>query len=92
MDNDALYETDDNKKKFQLTRGMLILAAVILVVIIIVIIIIVHSVKSKEPEYTTNDFKHLEKLKKFLKWSGDIKLEKTRCRLNFRSNKKSKCI
>ena len=41
MDNDALYETDDNKKKFQLTRGMLILAAVILVVIIIVIIIIV---------------------------------------------------
>ena len=60
MDNDALYETDDNKKKFQLTRGMLILAAVILVVIIIVIIIIVHSVKSKEPEYTTNDFKHLE--------------------------------
>lgn len=60
MDNDALYETDDNKKKFQLTRGMLILAAVILVVIIIVIIIIVHSVKSKEPEYTTSDFKHLE--------------------------------
>lgn len=60
MDNDALYETDDNKKKFQITRGMLILAAVILVVIIIVIIIIVHSVKSKEPEYTTSDFKHLE--------------------------------
>lgn len=60
MDNDALYETDDNKKKFQLTRGMLILAAVILVVIIIIIIIIVHSVKSKEPEYTTSDFKHLE--------------------------------
>lgn len=60
MYNDALYETDDNKKKFQLTRGMLILAAVILVIIIIIITIIVHSVKSKEPEYTTNDFKHLE--------------------------------
>lgn len=60
MDNDALYETDDNKKKFQLTRGMLILAAVILVIIVIIITIIVHSVKSKEPEYTTNDFKHLE--------------------------------
>ena len=40
MDNDALYETDDNKKKFQITRGMLILAAVILVVIIIVIIML----------------------------------------------------
>lgn len=34
-----------------------------------------------------SDFKHLEKLKKFLKWSGNIKLEETRCRLNFRSNK-----
>lgn len=60
MDNDALYETDDNKKKFQLTRGMLILAAVILVIIVIIITIIVHSIKSKEPEYTTSDFKHLE--------------------------------
>lgn len=59
MDKEFEYE-DESKKKFQITRGMLILAAVILVVIIIVIIIIVHSVKSKEPEYTTNDFKHLE--------------------------------
>lgn len=59
MDKEFEYE-DESKKKFQITRGMLILAAVILVIIVIIITIIVHSVKSKEPEYTTNDFKHLE--------------------------------
>ena len=39
-----------------------------------------------------SDFKHLEKLKKFLKWSGDIKLEKTRCRLNFPNHIKKEML
>ena len=34
-----------------------------------------------------NDISHLEKLKTFLQWKGNIKLEDTRCRLNFRNNK-----
>lgn len=34
-----------------------------------------------------SDVNHLEKLKEFLKWKGDIKVEETRCRLNFRNEK-----
>lgn len=61
MDNNysSEYETDE-KKKFQITRGMVILASVILVVIVIVIIIIVNAINSKKPEYTTADFNRLE--------------------------------
>lgn len=59
MDNMEGYETEE-KKKFQITRGMVILAAIILVVIIVVIIIIVNAVNSKKPEYTTADFTRLE--------------------------------
>jgi len=61
MDNNysSEYETDE-KKKFQITRGMVILASVVLVVIVIVIIIIVNAVNSKKPEYTTADFNRLE--------------------------------
>ncbi len=53
------YETGE-KKKFQITRGMVILAVIIMVVIIIVIVIIVNAVNSKKPEYTTADFTKLE--------------------------------
>lgn len=53
------YENDE-KKKFQITRGMVILAAIILVVIIIVIIIVVSVINSKKPEYETSDFIKLE--------------------------------
>lgn len=60
MDNMDGYEVEEEKKKFQITRGMVILAAVILVVIIVVIIIIVNAVNKNKPEYTTDDFAKLE--------------------------------
>lgn len=53
------YENDE-KKKFQITRGMVILAAIILVVIIIIIIIVVSVINSRKPEYETSDFIKLE--------------------------------
>lgn len=53
------YEQDE-KKKFQITRGMVILAAIVLVVIIIIIIIIVNTINKNKPKYTTEDFKYLE--------------------------------
>ena len=57
---DVEYETKE-KKKFQITRGMVILAVLVLVILITVIIIIVNVVKSDdEQEYTTSDFKRLE--------------------------------
>lgn len=59
MDKEFEYE-DESKKKFQITRGMVILAALILIFITIVVLVIVHIVNSKAPEYTLNDFKHLE--------------------------------
>lgn len=59
MDKEFEYE-DESKKKFQIKRWMVIVAALALVLIIVLILIIVHIVKSKEPEYTISDFKHLE--------------------------------
>lgn len=59
MDGMEEYETSE-KKKFQITRGMVILAAIILVVIIVVIIIVVNYINSKKPLYTQEDFKKLE--------------------------------
>lgn len=57
---DVEYETND-KKKFQITRGMVILAVLALVVLITVIIIIINAIKpSKKEEYTTADFNRLE--------------------------------
>ena len=57
---DVEYETN-KKKKFQITRGMVILAALIFVVLIAVIIIIVNVVKSNnKEEYTASDFRKLE--------------------------------
>ena len=57
---DVEYETKE-KKKFQITRGMVILAALIFVILIAVIIIIVNVVKSNnKEEYTTSDFSKLE--------------------------------
>ena len=57
---DVEYETKE-KKKFQITRGMVILAVLALVILITVIIIIVNVVKSDdEQEYTASDFKRLE--------------------------------
>lgn len=51
---------DGEKKKFQLTRGMVILAAIILVAIIVIIIVLVSVNNNKKPEYTTEDFTKLE--------------------------------
>lgn len=51
---------DGEKKKFQLTRGMVILAAIILVAIIVIIIVLVSVKNNKKPEYTTEDFAKLE--------------------------------
>lgn len=51
---------DGEKKKFQLTRGMVILAAIIFVAIIVIIIVLVSVKNNKKPEYTTEDFAKLE--------------------------------
>lgn len=59
MDKEFEYE-DESKKKFQIKRWMVIVAALTLVLIIIIVLVIVHIVKSKEPEYTLDDFKYLE--------------------------------
>lgn len=57
---DVEYETKE-KKKFQITRGMVILAAVVAVVLVVVIIIIINNVRAnKKEKYTTSDFKKLE--------------------------------
>lgn len=54
------YETDE-KKKFQITRGMVILAALVLIIAIVVIVMIFNAVnKNKENEYTNEDFEKLE--------------------------------
>lgn len=59
MDNMNEYETEE-KKKFQITRGMVILAVLALIIIIVIIIVIVNSINSRKPEYTTSDFTRLE--------------------------------
>lgn len=57
---DVEYETKD-KKKFQITRGMVILAVLALVILITIIIIIVKVTTSgKKEEYTSTDFNKLE--------------------------------
>ena len=53
-------EEETEKKKFQITRGMAILAAIILIVIIVVIIIVVRQINKNKPEYATEDFQRLE--------------------------------
>lgn len=64
--NDSNYSTDveyetKEKKKFQITRGMVILAVLVLVVLLTIIIIIVKSVGSNKKEsYTSADFSRLE--------------------------------
>ncbi len=62
MDNEYnAYEQEEPKKKFRITRGMIILAvAVILVIAIVVIIIVTHN-SNKPKEITTADCKKLEK-------------------------------
>ena len=59
MDKEFGYE-DESKKKFQIKRWMVIVAALVLVLIIVLVLVIVHIIKSKEPEYTLDDFKYLE--------------------------------
>lgn len=57
---DVEYETKD-EKKFQITRGMVILAVLALVILITIIIIIVKVTTSgKKEEYTSADFNKLE--------------------------------
>lgn len=59
MDNINEYGTEE-KKKFQITRGMVLLAVIALIIIIVIIIIIVNSINSHKPEYTASDFARLE--------------------------------
>ncbi len=59
MDKEFGYE-DESKKKFQIKRWMVIVAALVLILIIVLVLVIVHIIKSKEPEYTLDDFKYLE--------------------------------
>lgn len=57
---DVEYETE-GKKKFQITRGMVILAVLALIILITVIVIIVVKVnKNKKETYTIEDFNKLE--------------------------------
>lgn len=57
--SDVEYEEKENKK-FQITRGMVILVALILVAVIIIIVMILSSDKSPKEEYTIEDFNSLE--------------------------------
>lgn len=58
---DVEYETEE-KKKFRITRGMVILAVTILVALIILIIVIVNMVNKKNKNaYTNDDFLLLER-------------------------------
>ena len=57
----SLYKSEDNeKKKFKVTRGMLILIGMVLIFIIIVIIILSSVFSKKSEKYTTDDFSRLE--------------------------------
>ena len=57
----SLYKSEDNeKKKFKVTRGMLILIGMVLIFIIIVIIILSSMFSKKGEKYTTDDFSRLE--------------------------------
>lgn len=59
--SDVEYETE-TEKKFQITRGMVLLAAIILIAIIVIVIIVLSSKgKGDETEYTIEDFNYLEK-------------------------------
>lgn len=59
--SDVEYETE-TEKKFQITRGMVLLAAIILIAIIVIVIIVLSSKgKEDETEYTIEDFNYLEK-------------------------------
>lgn len=57
----SLYNNEDGeKKKFKITRGMLILIGIVLVFIIVVIIIVLSLLKGKDEKYTMDDFSKLE--------------------------------
>jgi len=56
---DISYESKE-EKKFQLTRGMLILGILILIIVIAIIIIIVNAISKKENEITLEDYQKLE--------------------------------
>ena len=64
--NDVNYSTDveyenNEKKKFQITRGMVILGVLVLVILIIIIIVVLNIIRSdKKEKYTTFDFNKLE--------------------------------
>lgn len=61
MSNEYEDYEQDKPKKFQITRGMLILGIIALVIIVIVVVIIVSSInKNKVSKYTTEDFARLE--------------------------------
>lgn len=57
--SDVEYETE-TEKKFQITRGMVLLASAILIAIIVIVIIILSSNRKDKPEYTIEDFNSLE--------------------------------
>ncbi|MEG2351281.1 MAG: DUF5011 domain-containing protein, partial [Bacilli bacterium] len=50
----------EEKKKFQITRGMLILTILVVLILIVIIMIIIKSVQNSKPKYTAADFKNLE--------------------------------
>ncbi len=57
---DVEYETKE-KKKFQITRGMVILAVLALIILIVIIIVIVKKVSSNNAnKYSIEDFQKLE--------------------------------
>ena len=58
--SDVEYETDKKQKKFQITRGMVLLAIIIIIIIIVVIVILASKSSSNKPSYTTDDFNRLE--------------------------------
>ncbi len=55
------FDIEEGRKKFQITRGMVILAVLILLITVVVVMIIIKKVNDNKPKFTNADFAYLEK-------------------------------
>lgn len=55
------FDIEEGKRKFQITRGMVILAVLIILIIAVVVMIVIKKVNDNKPKFTNADFEYLEK-------------------------------
>ena len=55
------FDIEEEKRKFQITRGMVILAVLIVLIIAVVVMIVIKKVNDNKPKFTNADFEYLEK-------------------------------